>query len=146
MAGGAGRNAIWLAQRGLSVTLADISDEALEIASTRAVDNGLDLQTLQIDFEQEPFPSGPWDLILCMHYLWRPLFDHFRENLSLGGLLILIHPTHTNLQRHKRPSARFLLDDGELPSLVSQLEIVKYEESWLVEGRHEARLVARRAI
>jgi hypothetical protein len=37
-----------------------------------------------------------------------------------------------------------VLEDGELPSLVRGLEIVRLEEGWLAEGRHEARVVARR--
>ena len=53
-------------------------------------------------------------------------------------------PTRSNLRRHPHPREAFLLDDGELPSLVGDLEVVSYEEGWLDEGRHEARLVARR--
>jgi tellurite methyltransferase len=37
-----------------------------------------------------------------------------------------------------------VLEDGELPRLISGLETVRYEEGWLESGRHEARLVARR--
>src|SRR5215211_7845992 len=36
VAGGAGRHAIWLARRGLEVTLVDISDVALDIARRQA--------------------------------------------------------------------------------------------------------------
>jgi hypothetical protein len=35
------------------------------------------------------------------------------------------------------------LDEGELPALVEGLEVLRYEEGWLEEGRHEARVVAR---
>src|SRR4051794_41724500 len=43
LAGGAGRNSLWLAGRGLDVTLVDVSPVALEIASDRAAAAGLAL-------------------------------------------------------------------------------------------------------
>ena len=51
VAGGAGRNALWLAARGLDVTLADLSGTALEIARGRAEAEGLPLHLLPIDLE-----------------------------------------------------------------------------------------------
>jgi SAM-dependent methyltransferase len=142
VAGGAGRHSLWLAQHGLTVTLVDISDEALRISQTRAKSLGIQLQTVHLDLEQEPFPPGPWDLILGVHYLDRTLFPRFTEALAPGGLLVFLQPTQSNLQRHQRPSARFLLEDGELPTLLPGLRMLHYEEGWLAEGRHEALVVA----
>ncbi|MEO8497449.1 MAG: class I SAM-dependent methyltransferase [Planctomycetota bacterium] len=143
VAGGVGRNAIWLARRGLEVIDADASEVALQIAEVRAAEAGVSLATQRIDLEAEPFPPGPWNLIVSVHFLWRPLFDIFPAVLAPGGTLVCIHPTRTNLQRHPKPSARHLLDDGELPRLVKDLSVIHYEEGWLAEGRHEAVLVAR---
>src|SRR6188768_343879 len=64
VAGGAGRNAIWLAQRGLEVTIADVSPRGLELAAARAREAGVNIDFLQTDLEDGPFPAGPWDLIL----------------------------------------------------------------------------------
>ena len=122
--------------------LADVSDVALHAAEARAREAGVSIDTQRIDFETEPFPLGPWDLIVIVHFLLRPLFETFPTALAPGGTLVCIHPTTTNLQRHAKPPQRFLLEDGELPGLVNGLEIVHYEESWLSEGRHEAVLVA----
>ena len=72
VAGGQGNHAIWLAQQGLDVTLADISSVALEQASQRASQLGVPLETCLIDLEEEPFPIGPWNLILSSLYLYRP--------------------------------------------------------------------------
>src|SRR3954465_12796745 len=66
VAGGAGRNALWLARRGLDVTLADISGVALDLARREATRAGLPLRTRAIDLEAKPPPPGPWDLILCV--------------------------------------------------------------------------------
>ena len=77
LAGGTGRHGIWLAERGLDVTIADISPVGLEVARQRAAEAGVTIQTLEVDLETSPFPAGPWDLIVSVCYLWRPLFDVF---------------------------------------------------------------------
>lgn len=144
IAGGTGRHAIWLAHRGLDVTLADISENGLQIAEGHAAESGVSMKTVQVDFEMDRFPAGPWDLILSVCYLWRPLFQVFPRVLRPNGMLVVVQPTRKNLERHEKPPAGFLLADGELPSLVTNLEIVRYEEGWLADGRHDALLVAQR--
>ena len=144
VAGGAGRHAVWLARRGLDVTLVDVSDEAITLAEAAAGVAGVSLASQVADLETDPFPVGPWDVIVSFYYLQRSLFNVFASALAPGGLLVFAQPTASNLERHARPPARFLLDDGELPRLVSDLEIVRYDEGWQADGRHEARLVARK--
>jgi SAM-dependent methyltransferase len=144
LAGGAGRHALWLARRGLEVTLADLSPVAIGLARQAADAACLPLTTLLLDLESQPLPAGPWDLIVSFRYLQRSLFSAFPEALAPGGLLVFVQPTRSNLQRHERPPERFLLEDGELPRLVTGLQVLLYEEGWLADGRHEARLLARR--
>jgi SAM-dependent methyltransferase len=144
VAGGAGRHALWLARRGLDVTLADISPVALDTAREAATRAGSSISTISLDFDRDPLPAGPWDLILSFHYLDRRLFAEYPRALAPGGLLLIVHQTRSNLLRHAHPSARFLLEDGELPTLLGgALEIVRHDEGWLAEGRHEALLLAR---
>jgi SAM-dependent methyltransferase len=144
--GGAGRHALWLARRGLEVTVVDISTVALETARAAAAREGLTLHTVALDLESEPLPRGPWDLVLTFHYFERALLPAMAAALAPAGLLVIVQPTQSNLQRHAHPSARFLLDDGELARLVPPgFTVVRSEEGWLAEGRHEARLVARKA-
>ncbi len=145
VAGGAGHDALWLARRGLDVTLVDVSDVALDRAAEAARESGVALRVQRLDLEVEPLPRGPFEVVLCLNYLWRPLFAAFPEVLAPGGLLVFAQPTRSNLQRNPHPSARFLLEDGELPRLLQDLEVVSYTEAWTGEGRHEARLVARSA-
>jgi tellurite methyltransferase len=146
LAGGTGRHALWLAGRGLDVTLADISDVALEQATEEASRRGVRLRTMRVDVDTEGLPQGPWDLILCTYFLWRPLFEVAPDGLATGGRLVVIHPTRSNLLRHERPGPEYLLEDGELPGLVRGLEIVGDDEGWTADGRHEARLVARKNV
>ena len=144
VAGGQGNHAIWLAQQGLDITLADISSVALEQASQRASQLGVPLETCLIDLEEEPFPIGPWNLILSSLYLYRPLFSDLKAALAPGGTLIVLQPTKTNLLRHQRPPERYLLDDDELPALVNDLEILHYQQGWSATGRHDALVVAQK--
>jgi SAM-dependent methyltransferase len=144
VAGGAGRNACWLAARGLASTLVDISPTALDLASQAANRRGLPLNVIALDLEEAPLPFGPWSVVYSGYYLNRQLLGTVSESLAPGGWLIFVQPTLRNLERHDRPPAGFLLEEGELPSLVRNLESVRYEECWNETGRHEARLLARR--
>ncbi len=145
LAGGLGRHAIWLAQRGLNVTIADVSEVGLKRATDFATRAGVHVNPLRLDFDEQPLPAGPWDLILSVCFLDRTLFSQFPDMLASGGQLIVIQPTKRNLERHEKPPADFLLDDGELPSLIQGLDHIKYEEGWLADGRHDAVVVAARS-
>ena len=144
VAGGAGRHAVWLAERGLDVTLADVSPRGLALAAERAKRAGVKLKALQTDLQDDGFPAGPWDLILCVCYIWRPHYAVYPQVLSPGGLLVVIQPTKTNLERHPKPPSDFLLNDGELPGLVKGLEVIHYQEGWQDDDRHDAVLVGRK--
>ncbi len=171
VAGGAGRHALWLARRGWQVTLVDIADVALRMAQQAAREcnmpvrwatplsplpcpeepppenasaSGGSVLLAEHDLEERGLPEGQWELVLNIYYLHRPLFAQAASRLAPGGHLLVVHPTRKNLQRHARPPERFLLDEGELPLLLSGLEILYHEERWFENGRHEARLLARR--
>ena len=74
----------------------------------------------------------------------RALFPVFAEQLADGGWLGLSIATRSNLERHEHPSAQYLLDDGEMPSLLGGLSIVHYQEGWSLDGRHTAEVLARK--
>lgn len=143
VAGGAGRNAIVLARRGLDTTIADISTVGLARAEAAAEQAGVRIHTIAVDLSEEPLPRGPWDVVLVFHYLDRLLLPAIEEQLAPSGVLITSIATVRNRERNERPPPSHLLDEGELPSLIGGLGVVYYEESWRDE-RHEARLVARR--
>jgi SAM-dependent methyltransferase len=148
VAGGAGVEAVWLAGRGLDVTLVDVSDEALAIARAAAAAAGVALRLERRDLEADGLPGGPFDAVVCLNYLQRSLFEAWGRTLAPGGRLVFLQPTKRNLERHAHPSERFLLADGELGGLVRGLEVERLEEGWWDDGegveRHVARLVARR--
>jgi tellurite methyltransferase len=151
VAGGTGRNALWLAGRGLDVTLVDVSDAACAEATARAVATGVPLDVVRADLTVDPIPAGPWDVIVVHHFLDRDLWRRLPGHLAAGGLLLAAQPTVSNLERHARPVRRWLLDDGEVVALADDLraddpglEVLEATEGWTAEGRHEAHLVLRR--
>ncbi len=143
IAGGGGRNSIWLARRGLDVTIADVSSVGLALASQRAAASGVSLTTLALDFEQQPLPAGPFDLILSLCYFCPDLFPQFPCHLSERGVLVVIQPTKQNLAICDKPPAPFLFDEGQLSRLAANLEIVHYHEGPSPDNRHDAILVAK---
>lgn len=143
IAGGTGRNAMWLAARGWDVTITDVSDVAIDIASAHATTCDLAVNTVVTDLADGSLPAGPWDAIMLFHYLDRALFPTFQGLLRTGGIVIGSLATVTNLERNERPPLPYLLNEGELPGLIGGLELVGYDESW-DNGHHDARFVARR--
>jgi hypothetical protein len=138
VAGGRGRHSRWLADRGWDVTLVDFSPVAIE-----SIDDDR-IHAVEADLESDLFPEGPWDLILVVHYLDRELFPTMQANLADDGLLAFAIATEHNLERHERPPLPYLLAPGEAPDLVEGMRLLSYAEGWSIEGRHEARVVARR--
>jgi tellurite methyltransferase len=72
------------------------------------------------------------------------LIEAIRESLAPQGLFVVVQPTMRNLERHERPSARYLLHEGELRQLADGFTVLHYNEAWLADGRHDAVLVAQK--
>lgn len=147
VAGGDGRNAVWLAGQGLEVTLVDVSDVAVDRAAARAASAGVGIEAVRRDVEHRGLPPGPWDVIVITYFLDRAVLRQAPGLLAVDGLLLFAHPTVRNLERHDRPAREWLLAEGELAELVAgmtDLEVIETSEGWTEEDRHEARLVARR--
>src|ERR1700688_3800356 len=73
LACGAGRNALWLAERGWSVTAVDGSPAAIELVRKRASARGVSVTAQVADLEKGEYAIQPshWDLILKCYYLQR---------------------------------------------------------------------------
>ncbi len=145
--GGLGANARWLADHGLRVTLLDVSDAGLDIA--RGFDPGGRLDYVRRDVEADGLPPGEWDVVLFHLFYDRALVVAAADHLAPGGVLLVCQPTETNLERHPRPSRRFLLGAGEVGQVAAELEAVGMETlvasaAWRPSSRHDAWLVSRR--
>lgn len=150
VAGGAGRNAVWLARRGLDVTMIDISRVAIDRAERKAQSAGVAkrIRFLEADLDSAELPAPLFDLVLMCQFLHRARRDELAQLLLVDGLLVAMQPTVHNLERHEHPRRDYLVEPGELETWARGLgfEILVAREGWTVGGRHEAELVARRVV
>ncbi|MCA9675351.1 MAG: methyltransferase domain-containing protein, partial [Myxococcales bacterium] len=130
----------------LAVTLLDVSEVGLALAATRAAAAGVTVDVVAVDLDDAPAPSGPFDVIVIVHFLHRGRRDEIAATLAPGGVLVAIQPTMTNLERHARPGPEHLVAEGELATWARAvgLEVEIVREGWNAEGRHETEMVARR--
>lgn len=92
LACGAGRNAIYMAERGWAVTAIDGSVKAIELVQQRAAAHGVRVHTCVSDLTMPDFamPPDTFDLVLIAYYLQRDLFAKAKAAVRPGGVLIAI--------------------------------------------------------
>jgi tellurite methyltransferase len=142
---GTGRNSIWLAEHGWTVTAVDGATTAIDVLNQRA--RGLDVRTQVADLEGDDFRIGPgyWDLMLNCYYLQRSLFPAIREGVRPGGVAIVIvhlaQPSEATTYKHAAP--------GELRGLFEGWDVLHYFEGKPEDAAHKravAEVVARRPV
>jgi SAM-dependent methyltransferase len=128
IAGGAGRHAIWLAQRGWQVTLMDISSAGLTLGRKRAGDAAARIEFLQADLRQFR-ADRQYDLVLVFYYLERAILPELERSLRPGGLLL--YKTYVrddaDQSQHTRNPAH-LLEPGELAHSFAGLQVLHHRE------------------
>lgn len=160
LAGGDGAGAQYLAERGLSPVLVEVSDVALRQAMGRTFPDGGQLETVNLDLSQSSLAEvlavaaqgRPVAVVICLHYLQPGLLVSVASDLPAGATFVCAIATTTNLERNERPSRRFLLEPGELRRLVlgegeppSDVQVLLSREAWNDRNQHEAVLVIQRA-
>ena len=112
---GEGRNSIFLARQGFSVTGVDISPEGIAKAVLWAAAERQEVSFRVADLEAEEL-AGTWDLIINFNFLLRGLFPRAVAALNPGGIMVVdtILDTPSLPGEHTRA---FLLQPGELESL-----------------------------
>jgi len=89
LACGAGRNAIWLAERGFAVDAVDIAEAGLELARRRAAERGVTVGWHCLDLDEGlPVELDGYDLVLAMRFLDRQVFPQLPGRLRPGGWLV----------------------------------------------------------
>ena len=146
VAGGAGRHAIWLAERGWHVHLVDISEvglrQAEENARQRTVTGSIVTKVQDLNTAQD-LGREQYDLVVVFSFLQRELFPALLMSLKPGGYLIYKTYTMDQLNFNSGPhNPVFLLKPNELLHAFSSMRIMHYHETLLEEG--VAELVARK--
>ncbi len=145
LAGGTGGTALWLAANRYEVSLVEISQAALDVAKREAARRQLKLSTIHHDLESSAQLVDHWDIAVCCNFLDRSLYSILANYVTPNGVLFVKVATVTNLERHEKPSRRYLVETGELPDLIPGFEPLSYVEDWF-DDRHEARMVCRRIV
>ncbi len=131
LACGDARNGIFLAQKGVEVICADLSEEALQRATQLAGQRGAAIQVWQVDLEREgfnPLPEDGYGAILVFRYLHRPLIPCIKKALRSGGLLVYETFTIEQPRFGKPHNPDFLLRPGELQQLFEDWQVIHYFE------------------
>ncbi len=160
LACGTGRNALFLAERGLHVTAVDWSGAALDILEARARSRNLSarriqaleetkrasragIDLVQADLERIELPARSFDLILNIQYLQRSLFPQISRALRPNGMLLFETYTQAQLDFCGGPrDPAHLLKVGELREAFPELHLLFYRE--LRAGQGIASLAARK--
>ncbi|MXY57414.1 MAG: methyltransferase domain-containing protein [Gammaproteobacteria bacterium] len=146
LACGAGRNAIYLANRGFAVDAVDISRVALE--QGRADAGELPIRWIECDLDDGFGASVDYDLIVNIRYVNLPLVSTLLGSLSPGGVLIIEQhlATAADVVGPKNPAYR--VDRGDLGRVANGMIIERIDERLIddPDGRRAAlaRLVARK--
>ena len=142
---GNGRHALWLAERGLRCYAVDRDAAAIERLKEEAARRGLPLVAHVLELEQGDVHFSPptYDLIVVVRYLHRPLMPTLIQALRPGGLLVYETFTRAQAARGKPTNPAFLLESGELLTLVEPLEILASREGDYDSGMI-ASVIARR--
>jgi tellurite methyltransferase len=139
LACGTGRNALWLAQQGWSVTAADGSAKAIDVLRRRAEAKAVQIDARVADLEKDEYRVQPcaWDLIAICYYLQRDLLEPAKLGVVPGGvLMVIVHISEVG----EEPS-RFQMRPGELVTYVAGWEILHGYEGAPRDSAH-ARAVA----
>ena len=151
LAGGAGHHAVWLAQQGWRMVLADWSEAALAIAREKAAalpaDNTLEtVQGAALDvltrFQEQERRFG---FVLVSFFLDRAVLPLLPRALAPGGLLLYRTYTVDNerLGNPRGPrNPEYLLRSQELLEVYRDMKILHYNET--VANKGVAELIAQR--
>ena len=147
---GQGRNALFLAQRGWSVTGFDVSEQGLSVARANAGKAGVPLRTVKSTFEEFDYGTGQWDLVALIYV---PAGAHegaamarLARALKPGGLLVIESFASDRTSRGRRPVD---IDPAELKAALSGFDLVRFDDrqamsEWEPAPTRLCRVIARK--
>jgi SAM-dependent methyltransferase len=122
---GQGRNTVFLAQSGWTVTGVDISDEGIRQAKEQASRLGLTINAVNAPIESFDFGRQQWDLIVFCYLDPRPYSAKVIAALRPGGVVV-VEGFHKRTRRTRLADGWF--DDNELLRVFPGLRVLRYED------------------
>ena len=140
IAAGNGRNLLYLSEiRKQGLIGIDLSPVAIEIARKKTLRKERGIYYVQGEVRELPFKKDFAAAVLVFYFLLRPSIRDLIAMIRKKGLFI--YETYLLRQNglNHRINPDYLLDDGELLALCSNLDLVFYEEVvTTVEGKKKA--------
>lgn len=130
---GSGRNALYLAECGYTVTGIDRSESAVQLAQATAANRGLNLQTVTADMLDVDLGINKFDLIANFYFLERDLIPRIKQALKPGGLVFFETFTSLGIPRDDPRYRKFLIDPNELLTMFDDFFIMFYYERLRIE-------------
>lgn len=143
---GPGRNAIWLARQGWSVTGVDASAVGIEQAEARARDAGVSLRLVKADFLDYLSRSPQFDLVVVANIHLAPaeaeqLFAAAASAVAPGGHLFIVGHHIDSLGRAGPPDPERLFSEERLAGLFPTLSVDRLERQERPRDTNEPPLV-----
>lgn len=104
-----------------------------------ADDEGVELMQADLESAAWPFPGRCFDGIVVTNYLHRPLLSVLADSLTPGGVLIYETFAEGNEEYGRPSNPDFLLREGELQEVFSDLTVLAYEHGYDAEPKPSVR-------
>ncbi len=147
---GQGRNALFLAQRGWTVTGFDVSAQGLSVARANASKAKVPLNAVRSTFEDFDYGTAQWDLIALIYV---PAGAHegaamakLARALKPGGLLVIESFAAERASSGRRPVD---IDPAELKASLSGFDVLRFDDrqamsEWEPAPTRLCRVIARK--
>jgi 2-polyprenyl-3-methyl-5-hydroxy-6-metoxy-1,4-benzoquinol methylase len=147
---GQGRNALFLAQRGWTVTGFDISNEGLNLARANAKKAGVPLTAQRSTIDDFNYGAAQWDLIALIYV---PNIAHqgaamtrLARALKPGGLLVIESFASAPDSANRRPVD---IDPAALKASLAAFDIIRFDDGeamseWEPQPTRLCRVIARK--
>lgn len=139
---GAGGQALWLAERGVSVVAIDASPEAVLLTVAAKTAAGLDqlIEVHVVDLDDGiPDHYDGFDVIVCQRYRQPDLYPSFVERLNVGGVAIVTVLSQSGATQ----AGPFHAEPGELARAFARPDCEVLHHT---EGDGEESIVVRRIV
>jgi 2-polyprenyl-3-methyl-5-hydroxy-6-metoxy-1,4-benzoquinol methylase len=125
---GQGRNALYLAQQGWTVTGFDPADKAVAVAQEEAKRLGVSLTALVLRDDQFDFGKEQWDLIVLSYVGARGMVPRVYDALKPGGLVV-VEGFHRDATKTASIGGAVVFDTNELLKLFERFRVIRYEDT-----------------
>lgn len=152
IADGEGRNGVFLAKQGLSVTAVDFSPVALAKAKALAEKEGAALEFIEADLARWHWPAAAFDVVAAIFVQFAPpplraaIFRNVQAALKPGGLLLLqgYRPEQLDYRTGGPPHAENMYTEPMLRAAFAEMEILHLasHDSVILEGPGHAGMSA----